>query len=157
MTKWSLPGAVLCLGLLACQPIGPCPGGRLGGDVGRPGEAIQSDARDLETAQLETRPAEPHSVNTWFVVIEERIYVPTSMIRGPRDPRERTWVEHVSLEPAVRIRLGERVYERTARRVSDPLEYEQARSALEAKYALDPAARDPDREIWIYRMDERES
>lgn len=148
--------SVLCLCLMACAPVGPCPGGRLAGEVGTPGVAIPEDVHELDTAQLETRPDAPHSVHTWFVVFGERVYVPTSMIRGPRDPRERSWVGHVSNDPAVRIRLGDRVYERTARRVSDPLEYEQARAALEAKYALDPAARDPAREVWIFRLDERD-
>jgi hypothetical protein len=117
--------------------------------------AIPAKALDLDTAQLETRPDAPHSVHTWFVVLGDRVYVPTSMIRGPLDPRERSWVVHVSKDPSVRIRLGDRIYERMARRVSDPVEYEQARAALEAKYALDPAARDPDREVWIFRLDER--
>jgi hypothetical protein len=151
----SLIRSMLCLVLLACHPIGPCPGGRLSGEVGPPGSPIEASVRRLETAQLETRPSAPHSVHTWFVAIGERLYVPTSMIRGPRDPRERSWVGHVETDPAVRIRLGDRVYERIARRVDDPEEYAQARAALEEKYALDPAARDPDRAVWIFRLDER--
>ena len=151
----SLIQTMLCLMLLACHPIGPCPGGRLDGEVGRPGAPIETSARSLERAQLETRSSAPHSVHTWFVVIGDRLYVPTSMIRGPRDPRERSWVLHVAADPDVRIRLGDRVYERIARRVEDPEEYAQARAALEQKYALDPAARDPEREVWIFRLDER--
>ncbi len=153
--KRSLIRSMLCLALLACHPIGPCPGGRLAGEVAAPGSAIEARVFALETAQLETRPSEPHSVHTWFVVIGERLYVPTSMIRGPRDPRERSWTRHVEADPAVRIRIGDRVYERVARRVEDPAEYASARAALEEKYALDPAARDPEREIWIFRLDER--
>lgn len=154
MTR-SLIRSMLCLALLACQPIGPCPGGRLAGEVGPPGTPIEARVLALETAQLETRPGEPHSVHTWFVAIGDRLYVPTSMIRGPRDPRERSWVGHVAADPAVRIRLGDRVYERVARRVEDSEEYAQARAALEEKYELDPAARDPEREVWIFRLDER--
>ena len=153
--KRSLIRSMLCLALLACQPIGPCPGGRLEGEIGAPGSAIEARVLALETAQLETRPNAPHSVHTWFVAIGDRLYVPTSMIRGPRDPRERGWVGHVPADPTVRIRLGGRVYERVARRVEDPGEYAQARDALEEKYALDPAARDPKREVWIFRLDER--
>lgn len=153
--KRSLIRSMLCLALLACHPIGPCPGGRLAGVVGAPGSVIEARVRALGTAQLETRPSEPHSVHTWFVAIGERLYVPTSMIRGPRNPRERSWVGHVAADPAVRIRLGDRVYERVARRVEDPEEYAQARAALEAKYALDPAERDPEREVWIFRLEER--
>ena len=153
--KRALVRAILCVALMACHPIGPCPGGRLTGEVGAPGSAIDARLRALDKAQLETRPEDPHSVHTWFVVIGERLYVPTSMIRGPRDPRERSWVGHVAADPAVRIRLGEVVYERFAHRVEDAEEYAAVRAALEEKYALDPAARDPEREVWIYRLDER--
>jgi len=44
---------------------------------------------------------------------------------------------------------------RLASRVEDAGEYDRARAALEAKYDLDPAERDPEREIWIFRLDPR--
>ena len=140
---------------LACGPIGPIPGGRLSGEAGPREVDDWSFAADVENAQLETRPDDPHSVNTWFVARGPRLYVPTSMILGPKDPRERSWVAHVEADPRVRIRLGDRVFERVAVRVEEPGEYDPARSALEARYDLDPAERDPEREIWIFRLDPR--
>ena len=77
------------------------------------------------------------------------------MILGPKDPSTRSWVKHVAADPEVRIRLGKRVYPRVAVRVADPDEYARARAALEAKYALDPAERDPEREVWLFRLDAR--
>jgi len=141
--------------LLACGPVGPCAGGALSGEVGPSQIQDWSFAAEIATAQLETRPDEPHSVNTWFVGIGASLYVPTSMIRGPRTPTERSWVSHVSIDPRVRIRLGEPVFERVAVRVTDESEYERARAALEAKYDLDVADRDPERTIWIYRLEPR--
>jgi hypothetical protein len=107
------------------------------------------------TCQLETNPREPHSVNTWCVGLGDRLYVPTSMIRGPKSPRGRDWVKNVTADPALRIRIGDAIYERVAVRVTDAPEYDAAREALERKYELDPADRDPEREVWIFRLDPR--
>ena len=143
--------------LLGCGPLGPFAGGALSGEVGPSQLRDWSFAAEIETAQLETRPDKPHSVNTWFVGIGPSLYVPTSMIRGPKTPSERSWVRHVSIDPRVRIRLGEQVFERLAVRATQQPEYERARAALEAKYDLDVADRDPERTIWIYRLEARRS
>jgi len=155
-------GATVLLGLvtacaLACGPVGPFAGGALRGPVGDPVVSDWSFAATVETAQLETRPDDPHSVNTWFATIDDRLYVPTSMILGPRQPSERSWVSRVEADPRVRIRLGKTVYERIAVRVEDPSEYAAARAALEARYEIAPEDRDPERVIWIYRLDPRSS
>jgi hypothetical protein len=146
---------LLLLGLVACNPIGPFAGGRLSGEIG-PGDmqdwsAVASD----ETLKFETNPDDPYSVTTWFVVIGPRFYIPTSMIYGPNVPGERKWVQNVMASPLVRFKVGGKVYERLAARVDDETEYAAARTALELKYDQDPAERDPEREIWIYRMDPR--
>jgi hypothetical protein len=149
---------LLALGMawsLACGPIGPVPGGALSGTIGDPVVSDWSSAANVETAQLETRPHDPHSVNTWFATIDDRLYVPTSMILGPKEPSTRSWVSHVEADPRVRIRLGGTVYDRIARRVEDPAEYDAARAALEARYEIAPEDRDPERVIWIYRLDPR--
>jgi hypothetical protein len=147
--------ALVILMTTGCGPIGPFAGGSLSGTRGPATVHDWSFAEPIETAQLETRPTDPHSVNTWFAWIGERLYVPTSMILGPKDPAERSWVVHVSQDARVRIRLGDSVYERTAVRVTDPAEYDAARAALERRYELEVEDRDPERDIWIYRLDPR--
>jgi len=147
--------ACLVLFFVACGPIGPFPGGRLSGEVGPAAVSDWSFASEVETAQLETRPSDPHSVNCWFASVGDALYVPTSMILGPKDPTERDWVANVAADPRVRIRLGDRVFERTAVKVADEAEYERARGALEARYELSPEDRDPERTIWIYRLEAR--
>lgn len=140
-----------------CGPLGPIPGGALSGEVGGAHVADWSFATDVETAQLETRPADPHSVNTWFAFVDSQLYVPTSMILGSKNPEGRSWVSHVGSDDRVRIRLGKSVFERVARRVADDSEeYRVARLALEARYEIAPADRDPERVIWIYRLDPRD-
>ncbi len=139
----------------ACGPVGPFSGGRLRGD---PGPARMSDwsaVAEESLAQIETRPDDPHSVNTWFVTLGPDVYIPTSMILGPKDPTERGWVAHVTQDADVRVRIDGTVYERRAVRVEGE-EYERAREALERKYDRDPDDRDPERTIWIFRMDPRD-
>jgi len=151
-------GFVLLLGIVGCGgPIGPLPGGALSGEVGPSEVSDWSFADGVENAQLETRPTDPHSVNTWFAGVGEALYVPTSMILGPKTPTKRSWVAHVAENPHVRIRLGETVYERTARPVENAAEFERARLALEARYEIAVEDRDPERTIWIYRLDPRPS
>jgi len=149
--------SIVALGVLGCGPIGPLPGGRLSGEVGPPDASDWSAVAQEQTLHLETRPEDPHSVNTWFVVLGPRLYVPTSMIRGPKDPAERDWVANVQADPNVRLRIDGIVYERTAKRVEAGAEYDDARAALEKKYKRDPEDRDPERVIWIFRMDPRRS
>jgi hypothetical protein len=148
---------LLCASLAACGgPLGPIPGGRLRGEVGAADNRDWSFAASEKTAQLETDPDHPHSVNVWFTSIGPSLYVPTSMIFGPKDPTERGWVENVEKSPLVRIRLAGSVYARRAVRVTDRDEYARARAALETKYEQDPEERDLDREVWIFRLDPRD-
>lgn len=157
---WAVKIAVIAglasLGLTGCGPIGPIPGGALDGSVGPAEVRDWGFADSTENAQLETRPNDPHSVNTWFAAVGPKLYVPTSMILGPKTPEKRSWVAHVDEDERVRIRLGDTVFERRARRVADTSpEYEAARAALEARYDIAPEDRDPDRTIWIFRLDPR--
>ena len=121
---WIAKTAVVGVFIFAgCGPIGPIPGGALSGELGPAGATDWSGAAEVENAQLETRPDDPHSVNTWFAPIGERLYVPTSMILGPKNPAGRSWVDHVGVDDRVRIRLGDTIYERRAVRVADPCRF----------------------------------
>ena len=149
-------GAVASLGLAGCGPIGPIPGGKLSGMAGPPKVANWGFADHVKHAQLETRPDDPLSVNTWFVGMGPTLYVPTSMTLGSKEPAERNWVKEIDADDRVRIRVGSMIYERRATRVADgSAEYEQARTALEARYEISPEDRDPERTIWIFRLDAR--
>jgi len=141
--------------LTGCGPLGPMSGGKLDGPVHAQPVEDWSFVGVQENCQIETNPADPYSVNTWCVGIGSSLYVPTSMIMGPKTPTERDWVKNVAADPAVRIRIGDEIYERVAVRVGDGAEDDGARAALEKKYELDPAERDPEREIWIFRLDPR--
>lgn len=141
--------------LLACGgPVGPISGGALSGEV-KPAPADWSFVASIEQVQLETNPAEPHSVNTWIGTSGGALYLPTSMVRGPKLPTEREWVRNVEADERVRLRAGDGVYELRAERVVDETEAASARAALEKKYALGAEDMDPEREIWIFRLGPR--
>lgn len=146
----------LALASVGCGgPLGPFAGGRLRGELGPPLVADWSFASAEKTLALETCPADPHSVQVWFAAIGSRLYVPSSMIAGAKDPSERRWVRCLEEDPRVRLRVGGVIFERRAVRIEDPAEYEAARAALEARHGLDPLDRDADRTVWIYRLSSR--
>jgi hypothetical protein len=152
-----IPALALIIGSLGCGPIGPFAGGRLRGDTGPADVHDWSFADDEDLLQLETRPSDPHSVNTWFATIGPKLYVPTSMLyRHGDDPSKRGWVQNVEADPQARLRILGKVYDRVAVRVVDDDEYDDARNALDEKYDLDDDDVDPARVIWIFRMDPRE-
>ena len=137
----------------ACGPIGPIPGGALRGPV-HEGEAPDwAFVADVENVQLESRPDDPYSVNVWCGEVDGRLYVPTSLILGPDDPNERSWVRNVIESPDVRLRIDGTVYELRAVRVDDQAERERVRSALLAKYEVEADAHAE--QAWIFRMEPR--
>jgi hypothetical protein len=88
--------------------------------------------------------------------VGDELYVPTSMILGPKHPGGRGWVAHLADDERVRIRLGDRVFERRALRLPyGGYEYETARRAIEARYDIAVEDRDPERTVWVYRLDPR--
>jgi hypothetical protein len=144
---------VLVLGPgLACGPIGPIPGGALSGPVHSGPVTDWSFANEHETIQLEARPSAPYSVNVWCGEVGGKLYVPTSLILGPDDPNERSWVRYVEESPDVRLRIDGTLYELRATRVEGE-ELENVRRALLAKYEED--VDEHSAKAWIFRMEPR--
>ena len=81
-----------------------------------------------------------------------KLYVPTSLILGPDDPNERSWVQYVVANPEVRLRIDGTIYELRAERVSGD-ELANARAALLAKYEED--VDDHSSQAWIFRLEPR--
>jgi hypothetical protein len=139
--------ALSLLGFLACGPLGPLPGGRLKGEVVRDPVADWSFTDDYETIALETRPEDPYSVTTWCFAHGGYLYVPS------REPREKTWVQNVLADSRVRLRIGDRIYERRAVRVTDEAVIDAIVPAVLAKYELERPQGDDAPEVWFFRMD----
>jgi hypothetical protein len=143
---------LLAVGLLVAgcgwiEPIGPLPGGRLGGEVVR--EPVNdwsfTDAHD--TIAVETRPDDPYSVTVWCFTHGGHLYVPS------RDPQEKTWVKYVLADDRVRLKIGDKIYERRAVRVTDQAEIEAAAPTLLEKYDLERPPPDEAPEVWVFRME----
>lgn len=133
-------GLLIALALSAgCGgPMGPIAGGELSGAVhSGPVPDWNAVTATVDNAQLETNPADPYSINIWAGSLDGRLYVPTSLIMGPDDPNERTWVNNVMADPNVRIRMNEVVYELRAKRVQSPELVARVKAALMAKHAED--------------------
>ena len=158
MTRARLRSWILlaCVAGLACAgPLGPIPGGALSGAVAPAPESWDFTA-NVQTIQLETGPGRPHSVNVWCLGLGARLYVPTSMVMGPVDPLERTWVRNVDADGAVRVRIDGQIYAMRAVRVTDPQELVDVRNRLRTKYELERSTRGRDQTGWIFRLEPRE-
>ena len=91
--------------LLGCgEPFVMIPGGRLSGTTKSVPENWRfTDAH--EDVQLETRPADPYSVNVWVVAVGDDLFVASG--RGA----ESAWAQHIEADPNVRLRVGDDIYE----------------------------------------------
>jgi hypothetical protein len=150
-----LPMILVCaLLLVACSgPLGPIAGGMLKG----PNAEIPPSwglVNGVEHVQLETiNNGKPRSVLIWIGLLDDRLYVATSLISGSSDPAERTWVKNVTANPNVRVRIQDDIYQLKAVRVVDPTPLEAARSALMLKY--DVAVDDQSSAAWVYELQAR--
>lgn len=86
---------------------------------------------DREVIQLESQPADPYSVNLWVIGEESHLYVFAGGTKA-------TWVEHIEVDPNVRMKIGDSIYELKAERVSDADEFERFAQSWEAKYGRRP-------------------
>lgn len=94
--------------------------------------------------QLETQGDEPYSVNLWVIGDGEKLYVFAGANRS-------TWVEHIEINPLVRLRSGPNLYELVASRVTDADEFERFAQAWDEKYGNRPRNENVD-ETWLIRL-----
>jgi hypothetical protein len=149
-------GALLALTRLHDGPLGPLPGGalRAGALVFAPLDLAPFAA--AQTLALETRPASPWSVTTWFVVHDGALYASADFL----NPGKR-WPFYVLEDPRVVVRLesagdGEAVrVPCRATRVGDDATIHALRDAFARKYALAPSSLAARTTVWFFRLDPR--
>ena len=116
--------------VVGCGPFVLLPGGKLdGAAVPAPNDWSFTD--DVTTVQLETRPEDPYSVNIWAVGMGSGLYL-------HRGAKRSSWVEHIEVNPNVRIRIGDELYDLRASRVESQEEFARFSDAYEAKYSMRP-------------------
>jgi hypothetical protein len=124
------------LPLVACQPRDERPGLWLRGE--RVDEPVDdwsfSDAHPEIFVETRTWYGVPHSVTTVCASDGANLYVPSVFVDGGSFPGAKFWTRNVARDPAVRVKIGERVFEREAVLVEDAAERERALSRFAAKY-----------------------
>jgi hypothetical protein len=112
-------GAALVASIVALS-CGPVPGGRLSGEV----EALPSDWTSLTEGldgicEVESRPADPHSIQLQCYTHEGSLYVHSHRWAlaswYPFESWAEIWLEH----PEVRARLGRSIYELRAEAIQE--------------------------------------
>jgi len=88
-------------------------------------------AAEVGTVQLETRPADPYSVNLWGVGVGSDFYVATR-------PQGTTWSGNLGTDSNVRLRVGEILFPLKAVSVIDAAERGRVHAAYVEKYNADP-------------------
>jgi hypothetical protein len=128
---------------LACGPTLLLPGGTLNGTSSQ-SPSDWGSTGEVSTIQLETRSEDPYSVNIWAVGIDEKLYVHAGANRA-------RWVEHMEVDPFVRVRVEENIYELAAVRVEDQAEFDAFSDAYESKYGMRPRHEDVT-EVYLFYL-----
>jgi len=82
----------------------------------------------------------PHSVTIDCVSYKGKLYLFSSYAAGLTYPHGRRWNEDVARDPHARLKIGDKLYDRTLTLVNDPAEQEAVREAIFKKY---PALKTP--------------
>ncbi len=122
------------------------PGGKLEGTMAAAPDDW-SVALEVNTVQLETRPDDPYSVNIWAIGMGSRVYVHAGAKRS-------TWVEHMEVDPSVRLQVEDLIYALEATRVESQDEFDGFSDAYEKKYGSRPGNEDV-AEAYLFRLEAR--
>lgn len=132
-------GLALLLVVLSITGFGPhgnTPGLWLKGDLVTTPVTDWSFTDKIETANVQTRTwyLLPHSVTTYCVSYNGRLYLTSVYREGLVYPHGRSWNEDVARDPHVRIKLGGQLYDRTLSRVTDETLRQDVLAAKRKKY-----------------------
>jgi hypothetical protein len=125
---------VFFAGALFTRSIDPFigfPGGGLSGVATEKPDQWGPEAQAY-TVQVETRPADPYSVNLWGVAIGPDYYVATSEVGTE-------WSRNLDADPNVRLKISDAVYALQAVKVSKANERKRVSDAYLQKYDTDLA------------------
>jgi|HubBroStandDraft_6_1064221.scaffolds.fasta_scaffold277361_3 hypothetical protein len=132
-------GILVCLALLlvmfritGLNPNGGIPGLWLTGDLVTTPVADWTFTDNVPTIKLQTQSQFllPHSVTINCVAYSGQLYVTSVYPAGP----PRAWNTNVMRDPHVRIKIGDKLYDRTAVVVTDPQEIAGVLQAKTKKY-----------------------
>jgi len=124
-------------------PVVLLPGGKLNGET-RPVPADWAFAGDYGTAQLETRPEDPYSVNIAYTIVDGSPFINAG-------DTETQWVKNIAADPRVRFRLDGALYDMRVERVENSAEIAEFGKAWmsQSMFRRDPVGLD---NVWLYRL-----
>jgi hypothetical protein len=121
--------------LAACEPQDRRPGTWLSGEVAPP-PADWAFVNDQQEVFLETHPwyGIPHSVTVVIAEADGAVFVPSIYAEDAPFPGTKRWNANIAANPEVRLKVGDALYEMTARNAADEAEWQAGLDALAAKY-----------------------
>ena len=124
--------------LVSCEPQDYRPGFWLSGETEETPVADWSFTDEIPEIFVETRTwyGIPHSVTTVCVAHDGALYVPSVYTEGGEFPDARFWNRNVVRDPRVRLKIGERIFDREAVLVEDPAERSEVLAAFGGKFAF---------------------
>lgn len=120
---------VICLVLLlvvlsvtGLEPRQRTPGLWLKGNLVTTPVTDWSFADHVDTVKVQTRTwyLIPHSVTTYCVALNGRLYLDSFYPEGAEYPHGRSWNENVARDPHVRLKIGDNLYDVTLTHDTDP-------------------------------------
>lgn len=92
----------------------------------------------------------PHSVTVTCTAHNGQLYLTSVYREGLQFPRDRLWNRNVMRDPYVRLKIGDKLYDRTLALVEDPAEREAVLLAKAKKY---PRLRMPPKaSVYVFRV-----
>ena len=152
--------AFLVLGLILVRGMGfeprdRSPGLWLSGEVVTTPVTDWSFTNQIEHVYVETRTWYfiPHSVTTYCTTSNGELYLTSTYPQGAEFPGNRFWNHNVVRDPRVRLKIGDRIYERKVSLVTDPAE---KAAVLDSKARKYPDLRRPeDNRVHVLRTEPR--
>ncbi len=132
-------GLLLLLVILSITGFGPhgnTPGLWLKGELVTAPVTDWSFTDDYQTinVQTNTRYLIPHSVTTYCVSYNGQLYLTSIYREGLVYPHGRSWNEDVVRDPHVRLKIGDKLYDRTVSHVTDEALRQNVLAAKRKKY-----------------------
>ena len=134
---------VVCLALLlvvtritGLEPTLQRPGLWLSGELVTAPVADWSFTDNIPLIQIQTNTwyLIPHSVTINCISYQGKLYLYSYYAAGLTYPHGRRWNEDVARDPHVRLKIGDKLYDRTLALATDPAEQEAVREATSKKY-----------------------
>ncbi len=129
-------GALLLL-LVACEPQDRRPGLWLSGET-TVAPVDWSFVNETQEVFLETHPwyGIPHSVTVVVAEANGKVFVPSIYDEDVPFPGTKHWNTNIAADPNVRLKVGDAIYEMTARPAASEEEWQEGFAALAAKYGF---------------------